>query len=46
MTVYATKEFARFARKAGLLDAKLLQAAEDVAKGQYDADLLPDDYLV
>jgi hypothetical protein len=39
MTVYVTKEFARFARKAGLLDAKLLQAAEDVAKGQYDADL-------
>jgi len=39
MTVYVTKEFARFARKAGLLDAKLLQAAGDVAKGQYDADL-------
>ena len=39
MTVYVTKEFARFARKAGLLDAKLLQAAEDVAKGKYDADL-------
>jgi hypothetical protein len=39
MTVYVTKEFARFARKAGLLDAKLLQAAGDVAKDQYDADL-------
>jgi hypothetical protein len=39
MTVYVTKEFARFARKAGLVDAKLLQAAGDVAKGQYDADL-------
>lgn len=39
MTVYVTKEFSRFARKAGLLDAKLLQAAGDVAKGQYDADL-------
>jgi hypothetical protein len=39
MTVYVTKEFARFARKAGLLDAKLLQAAGHVAKGQYDADL-------
>jgi hypothetical protein len=39
MTVYATREFARFARKAGLHDAKLLQAAEDVAKGNYDADL-------
>lgn len=39
MTVYVTKEFARFARKAGLLDTKLRQAAGDVAKGQYDADL-------
>lgn len=39
MTVYATKEFARFARKAGLLDGRLIQAAQDVAKGQYDADL-------
>jgi len=39
MTVYATKEFGRFARKAGLLDAKLLQAAEDVSTGQYDVDL-------
>lgn len=39
MTVYVTKEFARFARKAGLLDTKLLLAAGDVAKGQYDADL-------
>ena len=39
MTVYATKEFARFARKAGLLDVKLLRVAWDVAKGQYDADL-------
>jgi hypothetical protein len=39
MTVYATKEFARFARKAGLADVKLLRAARDVAAGQYDADL-------
>jgi hypothetical protein len=39
MTVYVTKEFARFARKAGLPDAKLVQAAADVAKGRYDADL-------
>ncbi|MGO8739966.1 type II toxin-antitoxin system RelE/ParE family toxin [Rhodoblastus sp.] len=39
MSVYVTKEFARFARKAGLADAKLLQAAEDVAAGHYDADL-------
>ena len=39
MTVYATKEFARFARKVGLADAKLLRAARDVAAGRYDADL-------
>ena len=39
MTVYATKEFARFARKAGLTDARLLQAAAGVAAGRYDADL-------
>jgi len=39
MSVYVTKEFVRFARKAGLVDAKLLQAAQDVAAGHYDADL-------
>ena len=39
MSVYVTKEFARFARKAGLADAKLLQAAQDVAAGRYDAGL-------
>jgi hypothetical protein len=39
MSVYVTKEFARFARKAGLADAKLLQAAQDVAAGHYNADL-------
>lgn len=39
MSVYVTKEFARFARKAGLADAKLLRAAQDVAAGHYDADL-------
>jgi hypothetical protein len=39
MSVYVTKEFARFARKASLADAKLLQAAQDVAAGHYDADL-------
>lgn len=39
MSVYVTKEFARFARKADLADAKLLQAAQDVAAGHYDADL-------
>jgi hypothetical protein len=39
MSVYVTKEFARFARKAGFANAKLLQAARDVAAGLYDADL-------
>ncbi len=39
MSVFMTKEFARFARKAGMVDAKLLQAAHDVAAGRYDADL-------
>ena len=39
MSVYVTKEFARFARKAKVADAKLLQAARDVAAGRYDADL-------
>ena len=39
MSVYATKEFVRFARKAGLADARLLQAARDVEVGNYDADL-------
>jgi hypothetical protein len=36
MSVYTTKEFAR---KAGVANAKLLQAARDVAKGHCDADL-------
>ncbi len=39
MSVYITKEFARFARKGGLADTKLLEAAQGVAKGNYDADL-------
>jgi hypothetical protein len=39
MSVYLTKEFSRFARKASLADEKLLQAAADVAAGRYDADL-------
>ena len=39
MSVFDTKEFARFARKAGLADVKLLQAAQVVAAGCYDADL-------
>lgn len=29
----------RFARKAGLADAKLLEAAHDLVAGRYDADL-------
>lgn len=39
MSVYITKEFARFARKVGLAEARLLQAARDVAAGRHDADL-------
>jgi hypothetical protein len=39
MSVYLTKEFRRFARKASLADAKLLQAAVEVGAGRYDADL-------
>ena len=39
MSVYVTKEFRRFARKAGLADARLLEAAYDVVAGRYDADL-------
>ncbi len=39
MSVYVTKEFSRFARKVRLANAKLLQAAQDVAAGHYDADL-------
>lgn len=39
MSVYVTKAFARFARKASLADASLLRAAQDVAVGRYDADL-------
>jgi hypothetical protein len=39
MTVYLTKGFARFARKAGLADVALIEAASTVAAGQADADL-------
>ena len=39
MSVYVTKEFARFARKGGLVDSKLHQAARDVVEGRHDADL-------
>ncbi len=34
-----TKVFARFARKAGLTDAQLAQAAAQVVGGRFDADL-------
>lgn len=39
MSVFQTKEFARFARKAGLKDTALLKAAEAVANGDFDANL-------
>lgn len=39
MKVYQTKPFARFARKAGVSSAALIEAAKDVAEGRYDADL-------
>lgn len=39
MITYLTKDFARFARKAGLANAKLIQAALDVTEGRFDADL-------
>ncbi|MBP7704058.1 MAG: type II toxin-antitoxin system RelE/ParE family toxin [Caulobacter sp.] len=39
MSIYKTKEFARFARKAELDDETLRKAAEAVARGQVDADL-------
>ena len=39
MGVYATKEFARFARKASLAASSLLRAAQAVAAGRHDADL-------
>jgi hypothetical protein len=34
-----TKEFSRFARKADLAQAKMLEAASDIVHGRYDADL-------
>ena len=37
--VYKTKAFARFARKAGLTDAQLADAAAQVVEGLFDADL-------
>jgi len=39
MTVFVTKEFARFARKSRLSADRLLQAAAEVMDGRYDADL-------
>jgi hypothetical protein len=39
MSVYKTKEFARFARRSGLADEDLLTAAAAVSNGQWDADL-------
>jgi hypothetical protein len=39
MSVYKTKEFSRFARKAKLGGDVLLEAAGAVAAGQWDADL-------
>jgi hypothetical protein len=39
MGAYKTKVFARFARKAGLTDAQLAEAAAQVIDGRFDADL-------
>jgi len=39
MSVYMTKEFSRFARKAALKHDELLAAAQAVASGHWDADL-------
>jgi len=39
MTVFMTKGFARFARKAGLAGESLRTAAAEVVAGEYDADL-------
>lgn len=39
MSVYKTKEFSKFARKANVGDAELLEAAQAVTSGQWDAGL-------
>ncbi|HVY35423.1 MAG TPA: type II toxin-antitoxin system RelE/ParE family toxin [Caulobacteraceae bacterium] len=39
MSVYKTKSFVRFARKAGLSDKELSAAAAQVVNGRFDADL-------
>jgi hypothetical protein len=37
--LFATKEFARFQRKAKLSDPQLVEAAERIRNGRWDADL-------
>jgi hypothetical protein len=39
VSTFKTKVFARFARKAGLTDAQLADAAAQVVAGKFDADL-------
>ncbi len=39
MKVYKTKEFARFARREGIGDDRLCEAADRAARGLVDADL-------
>jgi len=39
MAVYQTKTFARWAKKAGLRDAELYTAAQEVVVGQVEAKL-------
>lgn len=39
MSVYKTREFSKFARKADLGSDELLEAAKAVASGRWDADL-------
>ena len=39
MSIFMTKSFARFARKAALASQDLLTAAVHVVRGEYDADL-------
>ncbi|HVC58984.1 MAG TPA: type II toxin-antitoxin system RelE/ParE family toxin [Acetobacteraceae bacterium] len=39
MRIFKTKEFARFARREGIRDARLREAAERAERGLVDADL-------
>ncbi len=39
MSVYKTREFSKFARRANLRGTELLRAADAVAPGQWDANL-------